>query len=377
MADLCRKTADVYERQSKYEVALDWLDRGLDYLDLKTPTIEATDLYILKAGVHQRQGLLEEAATWAQAGNDIAAQLSTRGGRRAAAHTSYLLGAIYYRSGDLDQAIRHCQDSVSTYEEIDNVVGLARAYNNLGSSYRQKGDWKSAREALQKSLGINRKIGEIQELGAVTNNLGNIYMNQGDWKLAAEHFMESHSIWVKLGALLPQAITLSNLSQVYINHGDSASAETALIESQALFDQVETKGFIAELERRWAEYFLLVGDTERAMRKIDRALELAKKQDQPRLGLVLRVLGEIQIARSELEEAESTLDESLRLLRELGNDYEAAKTVLSILKLVIASGTDMDRGELAQARETFLSLGAKVDLANLSASERQLNELVR
>lgn len=376
LAELSRKTADVFERQSKYEVALDWLDRGLDYLDLQIPTVEATDIYILKAGVHQRQGLLEEAAYWAQAGHDIAAQLSTREGRRAAAHTSYLLGAIYYRSGDLDQAIKHCQESVRGYEEIENVVGLARAFNNLGSTYRLKGDWELAREALQKSLDINRKIGEIQEQGAVTNNLGNIYMNQGDWELAAEHFLESHSIWVKLGALLPQAITLSNLSQVYINQGDGVSAEAALIDSETVFDQVETKGFIAELDRRWAEYYLLVGDIERAMEKIYRALELAKKQDQPRLGLVLRVLGEIQIARGELEEAESTLDESLRLLCELGSDYEAAKTVLSILELAIARGVDTDRGELAQARETFSSLGAKVDLAKLSASEQQLNELV-
>jgi class 3 adenylate cyclase/predicted ATPase len=375
LANLHRKTAAVFERQSKYEVALDWLDRGLDYLDLQIPTIEATDIYILKAGVLQRQGLLEQAASWAQVGHDIATQLTTLEGRRAAAHTSYLLGAIYYRSGDLEQAIKHCHDSVRVYEEIDNIVGLARAFNNLGSTYRLKGDWKLAREALQKSLEINRKIGEIQEQGAVTNNLGNIYMNQGDWERATEHFLESHSIWVKLDALLPQAITLSNLAQVYINQGDSTSAETALTESQALFDQIETKGFIAELERRWAELHLLVGDLDEALESVNRSIELAEKQDQPRLGSSLRVLGSILLELREFEKAEAALQKSLALLRDLGSDYEACKTTLSMVELAIACGSGVDRGELNEAREIFSKLGAEADLAKLAKLEGEFNEL--
>ncbi|UCF62085.1 MAG: tetratricopeptide repeat protein, partial [Anaerolineaceae bacterium] len=375
LADLHRKIAAVYERQSKYEVALDWLDRGLDYLDPQIPSIEATDIYILRAGVLQRQGLLEEAATWAQTGHDIASQLSTREGMRAAAHTSYLLGAIFYRSGNLDQAIRHCRDSVNTYEEIGDVVGLARAFNNLGSTYRLKGDWKRARESLQKSLEINRKIGEIQEQGAVTNNLGNIYMNQGDWERATEHFLESHSIWVKLDALLPQAITLSNLAQVYINQGDSASAETALTESQALFDQIETKGFIAELERRWAELHLLVGDLDEALESVNRSIELAEKQDQPRLGSSLRVLGSILLELREFDKAEATLRKSLGHLRDLGNEYEACKTILTMIELAVATDSRVDREEFGVARETFSRLGADADLAKLIKLEGEINEL--
>ncbi|MFQ5576144.1 MAG: adenylate/guanylate cyclase domain-containing protein, partial [Anaerolineae bacterium] len=54
LADLCRKTADVFEKRSDYDGAFEWLERGLDYLHGGERTIEGARLYLLGAGVYHR-----------------------------------------------------------------------------------------------------------------------------------------------------------------------------------------------------------------------------------------------------------------------------------------------------------------------------------
>jgi class 3 adenylate cyclase/predicted ATPase len=376
LADLYRKTAEVYERQSEYETAHEWLVNGLNYLDADHASPEIVDIYILRAGIYQRQGQIEEAASWAQQSLSLAKRIPTREGKKAAAHSLYVLGGIYYRYGDLDRAVEFCQQSINAYEEIEDVVGQARANNNLGSTYSMKGDWDLAREALHKSLDINRRIGEIQGQGAATNNLGNIYLNQGNWEMAAEHFRESNSVWKKIGAVLPEAITLSNLAQAYIYQGQIENTRETLDQAQAIFQSVASDDFIPELDRRWAEYFMMAGDSDQALEFIQRSIDLATQQEaRLELGLSLRILGEIQMQRNELEDAEITANQSLEILEELNSDYEAAKSVVTLAAIAISRETTFDRPALARALDTFQKLGAKADAEEASKLLKKASKL--
>lgn len=363
LADLCRGTAGVYERRSEYLTALEWLDRGLGFLEANVPTIERVRLEILRSGIFSRQGRYEEAAGWAEGSLVLAAAISTREGRQATAQISYLLGGIYYRQGTLDRAVEYCQQSVAAYEEIEDVPGQARAYNNLGSTYRLKGDWSHASQALQRSLEINRRIDDIQEQGAVTNNLGNIYLDQGDWERAAEHFQESNSIWKRLGAVLPDAITLSNLGQVYIREGRLPEAEAALSQSQTLYEQAGSASLLPEQDRRWAEYHLAGGSLSQALESVLRSIDLARAQEARfELGVSLRVLGQVQLASKNFDAAQVALGEGLSILEERDSEFEAARVRLAVAELAAARGSPIDRERLQATIDTFARLGARQEL---------------
>ena len=364
LAELCRKTAEVFERRSEFDSSFKWLDKASKYLDPDQPTIELARIYLLGTGIHRRLGQYNEAIEWCEQSLSLGQQIKSREGRMAEAQAYYNLGGIFFRLGDLGKAIEYCQKSVNTYQEIDYIVGEAKANNNLGSAYKVQGEWDLARQAYDASLVINRRIGDIVEQGAVTNNLGSIYLSQGDWIQAQAHLSESNMIWIKIGAALPEAITLSNLAQVYINQGRLEEAQKSLAKTEEIFTNVGSKDFLPELERRWGEYHLKKGELEHAEEHARRSITLAEENEaQHELGMSYRIMGEIHTAAGDYQEARRDLDQSLQILTGLDSAHDGAQTILASAQLAQKAGEPVDRNQLQEAITTFQNLGAQVDLA--------------
>jgi tetratricopeptide (TPR) repeat protein len=158
LADLCRKTAEVHEGRSEYEVAFEWLEKGLSYLSGDEPTIEEAGIYNRGALVYRRQGNYEEAIEWCMESLAAASGIKTREGQQAVAHAYYNLGGIYWRRGDLAQAFDYCRQSVGVYQQLDDIVGLSQAYINLYNVYFDQGNLDQAGEALRATsiwIGVN------------------------------------------------------------------------------------------------------------------------------------------------------------------------------------------------------------------------------
>ncbi|MEE8384922.1 MAG: tetratricopeptide repeat protein, partial [Dehalococcoidia bacterium] len=373
LADLCHKTADVYERRSEYDVALEWLGKGLGYLDEDQPTIEAARIYLLYAGVYRVQGKYDEVVDWCQKSLAAASEIKTREGQRAVAHAYYNLGAIYIRRGDLQQAVQFCRESVAVYQQIDDIVGQSTAYNFLGVAYKMLGDWGQASDAYHGSLAISREIGDIKGQGLVTNNLGNIYLDRGEWAEAAALFEESNIIWKQLGAASFEAGALINLAQVHIYQENWSEARACLSRSQAILAEIGSEHFLPELERRWGRFYLKTDALDQALDHIRRSVELATAQGA-RLeeGMSRRVLGQVHLARDERGLAGTAWRQSLQILSDLDSEYEAAKTMLSLARLTLEDDPVEVQAQLEQVVQTFEKLGAQADLAEALALAEQL-----
>jgi class 3 adenylate cyclase/tetratricopeptide (TPR) repeat protein len=364
MAEICRKIAAVHERQSEYENAFEWLDRGLAYLEGDEVSIEAVRIYLLGVGIYRRQGLNEEAAEWCQKSVQIASQIKTREGQQATAQAYYNLGGIEYRRGDMESAAAYCRQSLEIYHQIDDIAGQARAYTNLGAAYSDLGDWGRAVDAYNTSLTINQRIGDVQRQGFLANNLANVHLNRGELDQAASLFHQSNAIWKKIGSPLPDAVTLSNLAQVHISQENWKEAQSCLSHSEAIFEDIGSDVYIPELERRWGELLLRTGHYDQAVEHLNRSIELAIEQNNKlEWGMSLRVLGEVFLVENDYHAAKVTLDQSLEILKSINSDYEAAKVILSLTRLGLRSNMEIDRVQLQQAVSTFQMLEAQRDLA--------------
>jgi tetratricopeptide (TPR) repeat protein len=378
LADLYRKTAEVHERRSDYDQALEWLGRGQDTLPEEEAEIEAARLYILQAGVHQRQGRYEECEEQCRKALDIAAQIETLEGQQEAAHAYLNLGGCYLRRGDLRQAAHFSRQSAELYQQTDDLAGQSKAFNNLGLAHNGQGDWSQASEAFQQALSLNREIGAIQEQGFVTNNLGNIHLYRGEWSQAEKLFAESNAIWKQLGAAFPDAVTMSNLGQVHIYQENWVEARACLEHSQAAFREIGSEDWLPELERRWGQYYLGSGALDEALAHTRRSVELAiTKESRLEEGMSCRVLAQVHQARGERGRAADALRQSLRILNELNSEYEAAKTGVVLARLGLEhapAGAALRADALAQLNQsiaTFERLGAQADLAQARALAQQ------
>jgi class 3 adenylate cyclase/tetratricopeptide (TPR) repeat protein len=375
LADLCRKTAEVHERRSEYDIAFKWLTKALGYLDAPRPTIEMARIYLLGAGIYRRQGKNSEAVDWCLKSEKTALGLKTREGQQTVAQVYYNLGGIYTHRGDLRQALWFCQQSVTAYQEIDDIVGLSQAFINLANAYSDQGDWDRASVALGQSLAIKQEIGDIFHQGFILNNLANIHLYRGEWTQAAGLYGKSNAIWKRVGAVMPEAVTLSNLAQVHIYEQNWSGASDCLSRSQALFAEIGSEDFLAELERRWGEFYLRTGELDQALAHSRRSIRLAVSQSA-RLeeGISYRVLGQVHLARGETERAKDALRQSLGILNDLESQYEAARTMLCLVRLALeGEPTVAARTQLAQAVKIFENLGAQADLAEARNLAKQLS----
>ena len=67
-------------------------------------------------------------------------------------------------------------------------------------------------------------------------------------------------------------MTLSNLAQVYLYQEDWSEASKFLQESEAIFVEIGSDDDLAELERRWGEYYLGIGETRQALSHAQRSI---------------------------------------------------------------------------------------------------------
>ena len=130
LADLCRKSADVYERRSEYDEAFNWLGRGLEYA---TPnSLEAARIYLMGVGVFHRQGKNDQAVDWCEKSLRISRALTGGDARRAEARAQYLLSSIFYRRGDLEQSIDAAQRALDAYALVGDLPGSIPGAERVG-----------------------------------------------------------------------------------------------------------------------------------------------------------------------------------------------------------------------------------------------------
>ena len=363
LADLCRKTAEVYEKKSEYETAFQWLQRGLNVLGQRE-TLEAAHIYRLGAGIYHRLGQNDQAIAWCRRSLDIAQKSKTEEGQRTVAHLHFLMAEIYRRYGNLEKAVQHARQSADAYQALEDAFGASQAYNTLGNVYFELGNWNEAAKFYRSGMEIKEKIGDVYGQGMIANNLGEILLYQGRLEEALAAYQRSLSVWERLNASFGTALLNNNLAAVYIRQKEWDKAESHLQSSLDLFQEIGAEDFLPELYRHLAEVDMGQGRLDEALSHAAASLEMAREHKmQLEEGIASRIVGEVYHRLGKHDWALQELHSSLELLEALDTPYEAARTHLALARLY----TDLRRRDEAQthltrALETFRRLGAKLDL---------------
>jgi hypothetical protein len=129
------------------------------------------------------------------------------------------------------------------------------------------------------------------------------------------------------------------------------------------------------MHRHLAEAALSTGDLHDTVAEAEQAAALARELNmRGEEGSALRVLGQAALGLSNLTQAEQYLSDSLGILLEVGDEYEAARTELALASLLISqyaigevlsySAAQYERGmeALKHCISTFERLGAQAEL---------------
>lgn len=378
-ARACRWIARSHEMRAQYELALEWIDRGLAALGNEV-TPEALEMRLISGLIHSRLGnyqtAREQALASLLAGEDLGDQSIT-----ARAHN--LLGIIDRLRGRLSRGIDHFQQALTLYRDIENLHGQAQAQNQLATAHFDLGNWTEADRYYRQAGQLFSQMGDAYGRLLVDNNLGGIALNQGRLDEALTFYERALATQQRIGGSLWVMGALHlNLGATQIKRGELTAAIEHLNISQDYFEQAKVRDLLPEMHRRLAEAYLRLGELEEAREEIEKSISYALDLSMPaEEGHALRVLGEIAIAQEEFDEAQYTLEQAQETLREVSDEYGLACSQRSLAYLyALRDEPEAAEAELANCIPVFERLGATLDLAaarELQQSQEIGQELAR
>lgn len=164
---------------------------------------------------------------WGPMTTAVASERTDRYHKQLALARDYAnLGSLYLTRRELERAETMYRASLSSYESISELPGVADSYTNLGTVYWTRHDLDQAETMYRKALEINRQLGRKEKQAHAFGNLGVVYQSRGELGRAREHHYRALRIYEGLeGNIDAVANVYSNLGRLHKSQGNLARAE--------------------------------------------------------------------------------------------------------------------------------------------------------
>ncbi len=309
LANLKRLLSFTLETAGRYKESLETIrqydsEEDLDPLGIETQVRVTTQLAIAfnNKGDHPKAvTLLKETYEKAQS-NELPHLLGT---------IEIALARVYRKLAELPICRDYAQKALDHFRGTGNWLGMAEAYREIANSYHQEGNSEKAVENFE--LGINI-IGE----NSAPFMLGKLYTDM------------SGALWF---LRRPQ------------------DGIDCLEKSIHFFDQTEHALTKVIAYNNLGLHLVLIGEWPKAQQMIERALEIALREDYVHVAGIYESLGELKLLRGELDEAESLLTIAVEFAEDRKHDWYALQSLRMLARCYLAQGKYKRAAE--KARETI------------------------
>jgi tetratricopeptide (TPR) repeat protein len=336
--------------------------------------------------------------------------------------TAQILSNLYEIHGDLAISEKLAAEALVAAKETNNKYEEGRALWRMGRIYLRTNRRTDARQALEQALSIFKLLNNIAYHLAVTTDLGWVYI-QSD-QLSVAQALLTTSVKVDLETIqIP--VVLCTLAHVYIYADRIDKAEplfdqalllyqkfgekvgqadafaylgTVYFRSNRLDKAEKTLNLISNLGPRWhseihrlwalGDLYIAKGQLEEAERFLDEAMVQAKRWISPyRQGNILRSIGTLNIKRGHIDLAIAKFQEALELHRQVQWVYEQATDLKRLGEAYEMSGRSEDAAaafkiyeqatDLKRLGEAYEMSGRSEDAAAAFKMADELMESVR
>ena len=150
------------------------------------------------------------------------------------------IGIVYYYLGNR-KSLEYYLKAVAIYEEIENPIDLAIAYNNICGYFTNIEKLDSAFFYGSKALSIFEKLEAEAEISDAQINLGNILKMQGNLKKALNFYQKAYNYYIQNEDLEKIASCNINIASTYSELNEPNSAFKKLNEAYSYFKQIGNK----------------------------------------------------------------------------------------------------------------------------------------
>lgn len=298
---------------------------------------------------------------------------------RGVASTLDDLAQVALLRGDTDDAAQAATEALEIRRAHADARGEAVSLSTLGSVELRRGNLDAAEQLFGLALELRRQVGDREGLLQSHNALAVVAFERGDrgravsaWRSALEQARE-------IGDRRSECFLYNNVGEARTLDRVFDEAEVALERALSLAEEHADKRALADISRNLASLALKRGDDDAADR-VERALVLAEAYGSreavahaQRAKGAQRALTLFDAGGASDRSAEEAFLASIDLFRDVGNEREAARSLVLLAEHMMERGElDLAQDRLREARATFRRLGLTDDALEV---DRTLNRL--
>jgi tetratricopeptide (TPR) repeat protein len=333
------KIGMVYEKKGEYDLALEHLQKGIQYLEAEENTLEMARLCYDTGYVHARKGEFEQTKKLYARALGILKDKSDCTSQKETGKLLNATGIVHWFQSEYEKASEYFHKSIEIFLKIKDEEEIASPYNNLGNISFALGNIEETIEYYQKSLLLREKIGDINAMAGSYNNLGNAYYKKGNFSEALRNYKRSASIYSRIGARSSLIIPLGNMANISL---DQADYQSALEYNRRCLEVSEKVGAIWNASINWHNQ----GCIFQFLNHLDKAIECAHKsyslkgklKDTFGKGGTFNLMGDIYRVKGEWFKSERYLNKALKINRELNSKPGEAECLKSWAELNLEAG---------------------------------------
>ncbi len=134
------------------------------------------------------------------------------------------LGQSKLFAGDLDQAEKYAIKNLNFTKNVNDTLGLPRAYNLVGMVYNDKLYFKESKTYFDSCITYAKKHNQKHLLTRVYHNVGVLYNKFSKFDQAIKSYNYSLALEKELGNIRGSAMTNKQIANVYFNMGNFSAA---------------------------------------------------------------------------------------------------------------------------------------------------------
>ena len=348
-ARVLRKRGIIAERQARYDDALSLFDAGAAEADAG----ESIACQIGRATVFYRQGNIDDAARTAEEAAEAATSIDDREALATAYWTRALAEAE--RSGPARDFLAL---ALPIFEEFGLLQMQVKALNLMAMTAFYVSEWEEAVTYYGRAEQMARRAGDVIGAGIAALNHGELRLNQGLLGEAQELLESALRTFRAAKYPVGEALTLVYLGHLAAEQSRFDDAFTLFAAAGEQLESVGTMGLLIEADARRAQAYVLEGRHEEAAALARSCLDREQETGEvgARTALLERLLAVAAVQGRRREDAVPHFDESLRVGREHGADYEVGRTLQAKVLTGFASDGELEEAEAIMTRLGVVSL---------------------
>jgi len=284
---------------------------------------------------------------------------------RGVAATLDDLAQIGLLRGDVEAAVQMGSEALEIRRAHADERGEAVSMTTLGSLELHRGNLDAAAELFEGALAIRQRVGDHAGVVRSLNALGVVAFERGEAEAAIQSWESALDRAREMADRGSECFLLNNVGEAKLVAGAYDEAAETLDRAHTLALEIGDRRARADIVRNRGLLALRRGDDD-ASERIRSALEVAQEYGAPEaVALAHRALGSLRaqtLFASDTESTEGTAEESflasIDLFREIGNEREAARSLVELARYHIERGdAETAKERLREARAIFRRIG--------------------